>query len=242
MFGTVPKTLWERWLAPDDKNRIPMVARSLVIAGPSGKMLVDVGCGDEWDDKAREIFQFETINHVVENITDVLLTHLHFDHAGGLVLADGTPAYPEARHYVSRRNLDNAISPNRRERASYLRDRFGVLEQVDRQLTENGDEVWPGVSVHQAHGHTHGLQWVKVTDDGATVAFPSDLCPTSHHLPVPYVMGYDMCAETAMEEKEAFVQRAVEGDWTVVFQHDPVVAVAKVSVDERGRPYPVPVS
>jgi hypothetical protein len=103
-------------------------------------------------------------------------------------------------------------------------------------FTEDGQEVWPGLAVHQAHGHTRGLQWVLVQNEAGAVAFPSDLCPTSHHLPAHYTMGYDMCTETAMGEKAEFLSRAAAEGWTVIFQHDPTVAMGRVELDDSGRP------
>lgn len=248
MFGSVPKPLWATWTEPDERNRIRMATRSLIVEDESGRrLLVDVGCGDKWPEKQRDIFAIPADPYVpVPGVTDVLLTHLHFDHAGGVSSRDSTgrlvPNYPDARHYVSRANLENAKNPNIRERASYLAENVDVLTEVDLCLTDDANEVWPGVFVHQASGHTLGLQWVGVTDAGLTIAFPSDLCPTSHHLPQHFTMGYDMCAERGVNEKREFLERAVAGRWLVVFQHDPDVAAATVSFDDKGRPVKHPVA
>jgi glyoxylase-like metal-dependent hydrolase (beta-lactamase superfamily II) len=240
MFGSVPRALWAREAPPDEENRILLATRSLVIDHQDRRMIVDVGCGDKWTEKSRIIFCISSAAYVrVEGVTDVLLTHLHFDHAGGVSRIHAgvvEPNYPDARHYVSAANYDNARNPNRRERASYLPENVDVLNGVELTLTDDGQEVWPGISVHQADGHTRGLQWVKVTSGDETIAFPADLIPTSKHLPIPYVMGYDMCAELAMREKENFLKQAVEGKWIVVFEHDPEVAAGRIRLDERGKP------
>jgi glyoxylase-like metal-dependent hydrolase (beta-lactamase superfamily II) len=240
MFGSVPKTLWARDAPPDDENRILLATRSLVIDDANRRLLVDVGCGDKWNEKSRQIFCIASDPYQpVPGVTDVLLTHLHFDHAGGVscfLEGQPTPNYPRAKHFVSQINFENARNPHRRERASYLPENVDVLKQVDLVLTQNGQEIWPGISVHQCDGHTRGLQWVKVADTETTLAFPTDLIPSSKHLPVPYVMGYDMCAEVAMAEKESFLQQAVDGNWIVVFEHDPAVAAGRISFDEQGRP------
>lgn len=241
MFGSVPRALWEHLAPPDASHRILLATRSLIVEGNGRKLMIDVGCGDKWADRARQIFAIEDKPYQpVEGVTDVLLTHLHFDHAGGVSRwgEHGQPIlnYPGARHYVSQANYENARSPHAREKASYLAENVQVLEQANLVLTQDGDEVWPGLSVHQSHGHTRGLQWAKLSAGGTTVVYPADIMPTSKHLPVPYVMGYDMCAERCMEEKAAFVQQAVEDRWIIVFEHDPELAGARVKLDEKGRP------
>jgi glyoxylase-like metal-dependent hydrolase (beta-lactamase superfamily II) len=242
MFGSVPKALWAREAPADDENRILLATRSLLIEDGQRKILVDVGCGDKWTEKARAIFCIDDSSYIpVEGVTDVLLTHLHFDHAGGVSrFRPGTsevePSYPTARHFVSAENYENAKAPNVRERASYLAENVSVLSQTDLTLTEDGQEIWPGLTVHQADGHTRGLHWIKLSDGGITVVFPADLTPTSKHLPVPFVMGYDICAERAMEEKRQFLEAAVDGDWIIVFEHDPQIAAGRIVFDERGRP------
>jgi glyoxylase-like metal-dependent hydrolase (beta-lactamase superfamily II) len=242
MFGSVPKALWSKRCPPDEENRILLATRSLQIDDGQRKMIVDVGCGDKWNEKTRSIFCIDDTRYVpVEGVTDVLLTHLHFDHAGGVSRLDGDPArvlpnYPAARHYVSRANYEIACSPNTRERASYLAENVDVLRDVDLKLLEAGDEPWPGVVVHRSDGHTSGLHWITVSEGRVTVAFPADLIPTSNHLPVPFVMGYDMCAETSMREKSAFLDQAIRESWVVVFEHDPSVEAARLALDDRGRP------
>ncbi len=239
MFGSVPKTMWSRVAPPDELNRILMATRSLVIDNGQQRMLVDTGCGDKWTDKMRAIFEFPATPYLpVEGITDVLLTHLHFDHAGGVSrFVDGQPKpnYPDAIHYAPHANYENAKAPHMRERASYLPENVDVLTQTDLRLTEPEQEIWPGLTVHRSDGHTRGLQWLTLADGGTTLAYPSDLIPTSHHLPTPYAMGYDMCAEQVIEEKRQFLEQAVREQWIVVFEHDPEVGAARLEFDERGR-------
>jgi len=248
MFGSVPKNLWNKVAAADDQNRILLATRSLMIETDERKILVDVGCGDKWPPKLREIFAIDDKTYEpVLGVTDVLLTHLHFDHAGGVSrIAGGRNGgiaeaglelcYPAARHCVSRTNLENAQQPHERERASYLAENVQPLQTADLHITEDGQELWPGLTVHQVNGHTTGLQMPRLVAGGETVVFPSDLMPTSAHIPIPYVMGYDMCAVTAMEEKRKFLHEAIEGNWIVVFEHDPALAAARLKWDDKGRP------
>lgn len=231
MFGSVPKALWNRWIAADDKNRILMAARSLLIEVDDRRILVDTGFGDGWDEKQQLIFDFSLVKLELGDVTDVVLTHLHFDHAGGAVLPDGSLAWPGAKHWVSSENYENARSPNVRERASYLPRIVDPLASANLVLTEDNDSIAPGVSVHRSDGHTRGLQWVLA----GGVAFPSDLMPTSHHLQPAYAMGYDICAETVLREREVFARQAAENSWEVVFQHDPQVQSARLTLDEQGR-------
>ena len=248
MFGSVPKALWAREAPPDTENRILLATRSLLIEDGKRKILVDAGCGDKWTEKTRAIFSIGEIpdqypdtpapQYPLPGITDVILTHLHFDHAGGVSrYGEGglEPCYPGARHFVSAANRENAKHPNVRERASYLAENVDILDRIDLILTEDGQEILPGLTVHRSDGHTRGLHWIELTDGEVTIAYPADLIPTSKHLPVPYVMGYDMCAERSMEEKRSFLEQAVAGRWIVVFEHDPDLAAARLAFDERGR-------
>ena len=242
MFGTVPRALWAGLIAPDEENRIRLATRSLLIRDDRRLFVVDVGCGDKWSDKLRRIFGVEPVAPLpaAADVTDVILTHLHFDHVGGLSRrvpgqADGVePCYPGARVHLQASNYETAREPGPRERASYLKENLVVLGRVPLELARGGREIAPGLRVHRSDGHTRGLQWVEVRDDGRTVAFPSDLIPTSRHLPVPYAMGYDMNVERLLEEKQEFLRRAVAEDWIVVFVHDPDVPAARIRVDERG--------
>ncbi|MCB0346172.1 MAG: MBL fold metallo-hydrolase [Bdellovibrionales bacterium] len=244
MFGSVPKTLWERAIPADARNRISMACRLMLIKGSDRTFLVDLGCGDKWSDKDREIFAISSVldmplTEVVGPVTDVIVTHLHFDHVGGIsqrtAAGDLELCFPDARIHCSRKNLEHARKPGIRERASYLRENIDVLDSANLSLTEDGDEIAPGITVHQANGHTHGLQWVKVSDGSNSCVFPSDLMPTAHHVSVPWVMGYDLCAETSMREKEQFLEQAASQGWTVVFEHDRDTAAGVIERDERGR-------
>jgi glyoxylase-like metal-dependent hydrolase (beta-lactamase superfamily II) len=244
MFGTVPRTIWSKLSPPDEDNRILLAARSLVIRTKDRIVLVDAGTGDRWTDKLRRIYDIRPAEGGgrgldPESVTDVILTHLHFDHARGIFRArpGGEGAadlrYPAARVHVQEANYETAKAPNARERASYIAEDTKLLGRARLVLTSGSQEILPGVWVHETNGHTRGHQWVEVKGEGFTVAFPSDIVPTSRHLPLPYLMGYDISAETLLVEKDALLSRAVAEGWVLVFGHDPDVVAGRVGRDDR---------
>lgn len=240
MFGSVPKTLWNKLLPADELNRIPLVTRSLVISDNNRTILVDVGFGERWSEKHRAIYQVQPReSSCFHDVTDIILTHLHFDHAAGL--ANGlesdvlSPRFAQATVYVSSENLANARKPHSKERASYLPLTLEALSLHQVKETAPSQEVFQGIFLHQAHGHTSGLQWIEIRDNDQTLLFPSDVIPTSHHLHPAFHMGYDMCAQTALEEKNSLIEYALQRDAFIVFQHDPAVELARLVRDESGR-------
>jgi len=241
MFGSVPKPLWSRTNPPDERNRIRLAMRCLLLEGHGRRVLVDIGLGTKSDDKFRDIFRVEpgptledglaALGMGPADVTDVVLTHLHFDHAGGATVrtAEGLrPRLPRAHWHVQRRNWDNAHAPNPRERASYLAENFdplaaaGVLEFWDGAV-----RPWPGVSLIPAEGHTRGQQLVRVEGGGRTLYFVADLIPTASHVRVPYVMGYDVAAIETMAEKQELLARACDERAWIALEHDPETALAQ---------------
>jgi glyoxylase-like metal-dependent hydrolase (beta-lactamase superfamily II) len=240
MFGTVPKAIWSRVMAADEDNRIALSTRSLLIETDGRTILVDAGTGGHWPAKFKNIFAIEhlaprEVGLEPDRITDLIITHLHFDHAGGIRTPDGRAAYPNARIHVQKANLETARNPNPREKASYPKEILDALDGADVHVTDGSEEIVPGVWVHRSDGHTRGMQWVEVRDGETAVAFPSDMIPYSHHLALPYTMGYDINAEKLLEEKADFLARAAEAGWLVVFEHDPAVPAARVQRDATGR-------
>ena len=243
MFGSVPKNIWSKRIPADSENCIALVCRSLVIRDGKKTFLVDVGNGDKWTDKQREIYAFknfpvDTLGFKASEITDVILTHLHFDHAGGISrqTADGKLEliYPQATIHLQASNLANAKSPTLKERASYFKENWGPCESGKLNLVNGSVEIYPDIWVHVINGHTAGQQWIEIRGDGRSMVFPSDLIPTAHHLPVPFHMGYDICAGTLLNEKAEFLERAEKGNWIVVFEHDRDTPAATVGRDKNG--------
>lgn len=245
MFGTVPRVIWSKLAPPDDENRIKLAARSLIIRAGDRVFMVDAGFGDRWTEKLRRIYDIQLPAEAEgrlnpESVTDIILTHLHFDHAAGIFRRrPGTEAeadlrFPNARIYVQAANYENAKRPNARERASYLAEDVKLLERTQLVLTSGSQEVFPGIWVHRTDGHTRGHQWIEVRDGESRLAFPSDMAPTSRHLPLLYLMGYDISAETLLVEKEDLLSRAVGERWIIVFGHDPDVTAGRVGRDEKG--------
>ena len=250
MFGSVPKTLWEKRIAPDAKNRIQLTCRVMIIETQvetqNRKFLVDVGMGRKWSEKEQAIYEIEyldpkPLHELIPDVTGIILTHLHFDHAGGVSYRDEAGlhlSYPSAVHYLSERNWSHAQHPGVRERASYLKDNIEPLKNAKLVLTNDAEEVLPGISLHRSEGHTHGLQMVKVsgvTPSGTeTLFYPADLIPTAHHIATPYVMGYDLCAETSMSEKDRYLSQAVAENWILVFEHDANTPASRVGKDDKG--------
>jgi glyoxylase-like metal-dependent hydrolase (beta-lactamase superfamily II) len=239
MFGSVPKPIWSRRMVPDEQNRIALDAGALLVQYQNRRILVDAGFGAKWSEKEQNIFGFESSTDPtqLEGITDVIITHLHFDHAGGLSSLSPSgelyPTFKSAKHYVHSENWKTAHNPNAKESASYLKSNYAPLNDVELTLIDETCELFPGLSVIPAFGHTKGLLWVKICDQGRTVVFPSDLIPTSHHVRLPYIMGYDMCAGTTLKEKAQFLAQASKEDWLIILQHDPNVFGIKVQELQR---------
>jgi glyoxylase-like metal-dependent hydrolase (beta-lactamase superfamily II) len=242
MFGVVPKLLWSRLIPADEDNRIPMALRTFIIKGHGKTVLVDSGGGGGYKNKVRQIYQFEDdggLNGALKScgvapaeITDIIVTHLHFDHAGGLAtLGEGgwTLTFPDAVHHVQMAQWEHANAPTARDQASYFKERLDVLRQGDTLALHEGDwSLAPGVDIITVHGHTPGQQLPRVKGDGTTVLYCADLIPTSAHIPIPYVMSYDLNPVVTMEEKEQILTQAVEEKWILFFEHDPDIEACYV--------------
>ncbi len=245
MFGSVPKPLWNRTNPADERNRIRLAMRCLLLRGHGRVVLVDVGLGDKFSAKLRDIYRVEpepSLEHSLAavgvapaDVTDVVLTHLHFDHAGGSTRqgAGGLePTFPKARWYVQRRNWDNAHAPNPRERASYMNENYDALHEAGvLTLWDGPQQPWPGLETLLVNGHTRGQQLVRVAGGGQVAYFVSDLIPTAAHVRIPFVMGYDVAAIETMEEKRELLTRATPERAWIVLEHDPDIALARPVTD-----------
>ena len=253
MFGVVPRPLWSRRIAPDDRNRIPLALRCLLIEHPDGLTLIDTGMGNKEDSKFRDIYGVE--NAGVRGATQledglaelgvdpreirwVINTHLHFDHAGGnTVEVDGAVrlSFSGATYLVQRGELEYARHTNERTRASYLPHNFEPVAAADRwQLIEGDVEMLPGLSSRLTPGHVPWHQCIVIRGRGETAVFVADLFPTVAHLPLPWIMGYDVEPLRTLESKRALLNDAVAGGWRLIFEHDPEVVSAVPRVGAKG--------
>lgn len=249
MFGTVPKVLWDKQIPSDDNNRIEMALRTLLIQGNGKNILIDTGMGHKWNDKQQSMYNLTYHQYTLKNslqqigltkddITDVILTHLHFDHVGGATELDGTdiiPTFKNAQFYIQKKNLEWAKEPNEREKASYLPDNFLPLIHHNRLNYLIGEEeLFPGIHVLPFDGHTMGMQCVKIDGDKEAVLYCADLVPTSAHIPLPWIMGYDIQPLILLDEKRKILQQAFEENWTLFFEHDPLQEACTV---QQGKKY-----
>ena len=247
MFGVVPKVLWEKSDPADESNRIELALRCLLVEGFGRRTLVDTGMGDKWDEKALEMYRVSgggvrgalaEAGIPLETISDVILTHLHFDHAGGATMRDENgllvPAFKNARYHLQTRNLEWARKPNDRERASYLPENFEPLADADVfELHDGADDILPGVSVALSDGHTEGLQMVRIHGGGVEVWYTADLIPTAAHVHLPWIAAYDLSAIRSLEEKRGLLEGIADREAWLVFEHDRRFAAAKVARDGR---------
>jgi glyoxylase-like metal-dependent hydrolase (beta-lactamase superfamily II) len=254
MFGVVPKPLWERRIAADERNRIQLGMRCLLIEHASGPVLIDSGAGNKESERFMEIYGLEnagaggrtwledglaSLGMSPEDVRVVIQTHLHFDHAGGntWIDVDGTlrPSFPNARHFVQRGELAFATRTNERTAASYFPRNWEILEQNGRlELLDGDSEIAAGIRTVLTPGHVPYHQSVLVDGgDGEIACFLGDVCPTSAHLPLPWIMGYDVEPLVTLETKRRLLARAAEERWLLVFEHDWEVPWGHVTHDGK---------
>jgi methylmalonyl-CoA epimerase len=242
MFGVVPRPLWERKAAPDERHRIQMAMRPLLIEGAWGHVLVDCGAGDKMGEKDRDIYALERHHALDESLAAaglsaeaihfVLPTHLHWDHFGGATMrASGAlvPRFRNARYAIRAAEWEDATHPHERNRASYLQDDFVPLRQAGVVDFFEGDEtIRPGVRVVRTGGHTGQHQIVVIESGGRTAAFVADLIPTTAHIQDPWVMGYDLFPMETLAFKRRFIREAIDREYLIFFEHDPLVAAGYI--------------
>jgi len=249
MFGVVPKALWSKTNPADERNRVELATQLLLLKSDSKIILIDTGVGQSWDEKFEDIYRVDHSVFSLEDsltkagvsrneITDVILTHLHFDHVGGsLMMENGkfVPTFPNATYHVQVKHLEWALSPADKDKASFIRDRFlplaehGVLHGVD-GATQFDDEI----ELILDHGHTFYQQIVKISDGNQTLFHTGDMMPFSSHIPIPYVMAYDIMPMETIKAKKITLKKAFEEEWRLFFQHDPFTPVATITETEKG--------
>lgn len=249
MFGIVPKTLWEKKIPADEKNRITLGLNCMLVTLPDGRrVLCDTGMGERWSEKERAIYGIDrtetldgslrTLGLTQADIDVVINSHLHFDHAGGNTVAtpDGriVPTFPNATYVSQEREWTEANAPHERHRASYRPDDFlPVVAEGQLRLARGTEEILPGVFVDHCPGHCPGHQVVRLESKGATLVFAGDLMPTAAHVRPAWNMGYDLDAAAVVNGKRALLDKIVEGGWTICFDHDPTTPLVRIRREVR---------
>jgi glyoxylase-like metal-dependent hydrolase (beta-lactamase superfamily II) len=243
MFGVVPKTLWEKKFPADEKNRIRLALNSILIKTEKALILVETGIGGDLDPKFYDyysverkpglVLSLEKLGYQAEDIDLVVNTHLHFDHCGGNTYknekGEDVPTFPKARYIIQKGEWEYALHPSERDKPSYLEQNFLPLEKHGfLQLVDGDKEISEGVEIIVVPGHTSRHQCVKVSSEGKVFFFLGDLVPTSAHVGLSYIMSYDLSPQDTLESKKKFFEWAIEEDWILAFNHDPVHFFGKV--------------
>lgn len=239
MFGVIPKPLWEKKAPADARNRIRLAMNCLLIHAGGKRILVETGAGDKWSAKFRDIHNLEGPHLVArlgeygvhpDEIDIVVNTHLHFDHCGGNTRIEKdkvVPTFPNARYIVQRGEYEHAKNPTERDRASYILDNYVPLETAGKlSLLEDDRAIAPGVELIRVPGHTANMQCVKLTGGGQTAFLFADLVPMTTHLPLPWIMGYDLYPMITLENKRKWIPQVSREGWLALFGHDPNVPAA----------------
>ena len=250
MFGVVPRALWSRPSPPDEENRIRLQSNCLFVEAGRERVLIETGMGDKWSPRHAEMYGLrrerplgDTLRAVTgcapEDVTIVVNTHLHFDHAGGNTTLDdegrAVPTFPNARYLVSRAEFEHAERPHERDRASYLPENWRPLQESGRlELMPDAYEVVPGLSMETVTGHSHTMQCPRLVRGGRTLFGFADLVPTRAHVPAAWVMGYDLYPVETLEAKKRLLPQAAREGWLCLFYHDPEAPLCRL-VEEDGK-------
>jgi glyoxylase-like metal-dependent hydrolase (beta-lactamase superfamily II) len=249
MFGIVPKEIWSKLNPSDDKNRVEMALRSLLIMDDKRKILVDTGIGTKLSKKNQKIYKLDQTKYNLEaslkkydletkDITDVILTHLHLDHVGGATYLKGKKqklTFPNATYYVQKTHYEWALKPSEKDKGSFINEDIKAIEAEGKlRLIDGYAMILPNIDVIIYDGHTIGQQVVKISDGIDTLAYCGDVIPFTSHIRLPYIPSYDINPITSIEDKKKLLTRACNGDWILFFEHDPVTEAVKVEESKKG--------
>jgi glyoxylase-like metal-dependent hydrolase (beta-lactamase superfamily II) len=255
MFGVVPKPLWEKRAPADQRNRITLGLRPLLVRSGARTMIIDAGIGDKMDTKSIDIYGIDRSRHLdhalvaagcsAAHIDIVLASHLHFDHAGGFTARDASgavrPRFENARYVARTAEWEDATHPHERNRASYFQENFVPLQHAGVLALVAGDEeIIPGVRVRRSGGHTMHHQVVMIESAGRTAVFTADMIPTTAHIDEPWIMGYDLYPMDTLAFKRTFIREAIDREYLVFFEHDPKIAAGYIREKDK-RKYVEPV-
>ncbi len=250
MFGVVPRTLWEKEYPPDEKNRILLALNTLLLVGNEHVILIDTGAGDKFTEKYANIYAIDYSEHSLlkslnehgvqpEDVTDVIITHLHFDHVGGATRyndrGDLELQFPNAIHYIQKRQLEWAQKRFEKDRASYLSENIDpLLDSGKVEILDGPVKLFEGVDILISDGHTFAQQMVLIYDEERKLLYAADLIPLAAHVAIPWVMAYDLSPMVTIKEKKELLQKAVDENWMIFFEHDPRTPCATIEKGEKG--------
>lgn len=248
MFGVVPKKLWNKCIVADDQNLCTWALRCLLVEEGETRLLIDAGMGDKQDAKFFTHYEpggpvltdsLQKAGFAAGDITDILLTHLHFDHCGGVILRDGNhfaASFPNARIWVDAKHWEWATHPNAREKASFLKENILPIQELGllHFLPEGESSPWPWLKLFRAFGHTEAMVLPVIESPAGKLVFCADLFPSVHHIPMPWVMGYDMRPLETLSDKQRFFEKALAENWLLFFEHDSENECARLELSDRG--------
>ena len=246
MFGIIPKVMWEKQAPSDSSNRIRMVTRSLLLVSDGHKILIDTGNGSKWTKKYLDLYNIDLSMYNIksslnkygftsDDITDVICTHLHFDHAGGNTIYDEdrlVPSFSNATYWISQKNWNLANHPSQKDRGSFIEDDWEVLGQ-NNMIRLVKEEFLPGIEIYFTQGHTDGLMHPVISDGNKTLFYGADIFPTAAHIPIPWVMSYDLRPAQTVKEKDRLLKKMHDEEWILFFEHDPIYQACTINFDGK---------
>ena len=246
MFGIIPKIMWEKKAPSDSLNRIKMVTRSLLLVSDSHKILIDTGNGSKWTKKYLELYNIDLSRYNInsslkkygfttDDITDVICTHLHFDHAGGNTIYHENnlvPTFSNATYWIGEKNWNLANHPSQKDQGSFMECDWEVLAQNNMIMLVK-DKFLPGLEIYFTEGHTDGLMHPVISDGNKTLFYGADIFPTAAHIPVPWVMSYDLRPTQTIKEKDRLLKKMYDEEWILFFEHDPIYQACTIGVEGK---------